>query len=115
MLDAESKNPKQIQNTSLDETTKQTLQAHEEALETKLFTDPTQRGVDFLAALSDQEGMDTSFFDQDVQAFLQALNQGDMDLNQPIGKLWQAWSIQRLRQKLEQYSHEYYVLDQPSV
>ncbi|MBD5423745.1 MAG: NAD-dependent DNA ligase LigA [Allobaculum sp.] len=38
-----------------------------------------------------------------------------MDLNQPIGKLWQAWSIQRLRQKLEQYSHEYYVLDQPSV
>ena len=115
MLDTKSKNPKQTQNTSLDETTKQTLQAHEEALETKLFTDPAQKGVDFLATLSNYEGMEPSSFDQDFQAFCQALNQGDMDLNQSIGKLWQAWSIQKLRHQLERYSHEYYVLDQPSV
>lgn len=116
MLEAKSKNPKQftIQNTSLDETTKQTLQAHEEALETKLFMDPTQKGADFLAAFSNQEGMNTSS-DQDFQAFLQALRQSDVDLNQPIGKLWQGWFIQKLRHQLEQYSHEYYVLDQPSV
>ncbi len=103
-----SKNPKQaskVQKLSL--ATRQTLQAHEEALETKLFGNISQSGAEFLAT--------NPSLPQDQEAFIQALEQGNMDLTQPIGKLWQAWSIQKLRKQLEQYAHEYYVLDQPSV
>ncbi len=100
------KNPKH----STSSLNKKTLQAHEEAFETKWFGNPAQSGASFLA-----KSIEINPEEPDLASFVQALKQDTMDLSQPIGKLWQTWSIQTLRKQLEQYANEYYVLDRPSI
>lgn len=89
----------------------QTFEAYEEALESKLFQDPTQSGQSFLKTFDSNSLQDNS----ELTSFCQALQNEKWDLEKPIQKLWQAWQIEKLRHQLEKYAHDYYVLDAPSI